>query len=155
LKEVNNEKVIFGTLSDISDVYFSRLKTSQNLEYFEMLFDVLPVGAVIQNTKGEITHANTAACQILCLTLDDMKGRTSHDPGWKAIQTSGEPYLGEQHPAMLTLTDGIPRTNQIMGLAYDDFTVWIDINTQPLYQHGKMSGVIATFTDITQQFKNS
>jgi PAS domain S-box-containing protein len=49
---------------------------------YQAVFDVMPLGAVLQNADGAIIAANPAAQRILGLSLDQMRGRTSLDPLW-------------------------------------------------------------------------
>ena len=65
--------------------------TSEREEQFRALFETLAQGVVYQNAQGEIIAANPAAERILGLTLDQMQGRTSGDPRWRAVREDGSP----------------------------------------------------------------
>jgi two-component system, chemotaxis family, CheB/CheR fusion protein len=56
---------------------------------FRTLFDTMMQGVVYQNADGTIINANPAALRILGVTLDEITGRTSMDPRWKAIREDG------------------------------------------------------------------
>ncbi len=58
------------------------------------LFETMAQGVVYQDTDGSITEANPAAERILGLTLDQMQGRTSIDPRWRAIHEDGSEFPG-------------------------------------------------------------
>ncbi len=120
-----------------------------------VLFDAAPHGIVFQDAQGRILSANPAAERILGLSLAQMQGRTSLDPGWQAIHEDGRPFPGETHPAMETLRTGRVIENTIMGILSQAqaAATWISINTTPLFLPGQESPfqVCATFVDITQR----
>jgi PAS domain S-box-containing protein len=118
------------------------------------LFETMAQGVVYQNAKGQIISANPAAERILGLTLDQMMGRTSIDPRWKAIHEDGSDFPGDTHPAMVVLKTGKPVRNVVMGVFHPGFNkhVWININAIPQFVAGesKPYQVYTTFEDITE-----
>jgi PAS domain S-box-containing protein len=122
-------------------------------EKHRSLFETMAQGVVYQSTSGEIISFNQAAERILGVSLDQLQGRTSLDPRWKAIHENGSVYLGEEHPAMLALQTGQEVRNQIMGV-YNPKTAgyrWINIHAVPQFRQGESTPyqVYATFDDIT------
>ena len=113
------------------------------------------MGVVFQNATGSIIAANPAAETILGLTLDEMQGRTSVDPRWKAIHEDGSDFPGETHPAMVALRTGHLVKGVIMGV-YDprrDQHRWIEIDAFPQFHLSERHPfqVFTTFTDITEK----
>ncbi len=107
-------------------------------------------GLVIQNKDGAIESFNPAALKILGLTADQMKGRTSIDPRWRAIKEDRSPFPGEEHPAMVALKTGVPVSGVVMGLILPDNTErWIKINAVP-FESADGRRVAATFSDVTE-----
>jgi len=126
-------------------------------ERFRALFETLLLGVVYQDRSGEIIRANLAAERILGLTLDQLQGRTSLDPGWRAIHEDGSDFPGETHPAMQALETGREVGNVIMGVyhpATEDY-VWINIQAVPQFRPGedRPYQVYAIFEDITEKKK--
>ncbi len=121
---------------------------------FHRLFETMAEGVVYQDTDGYVTLANPRAEEILGLTLDEMRGRTSSDPRWRAIREDGSPFPGEEHPAMLALRTGKPVNNVVIGV-YDpraQMTRWLNVNAVPLFAGGQApSQAYATFRDITRE----
>ena len=120
-----------------------------------VLFEAAPHGIVFQDAQARILSANPAAERILGLSLAQMQGRTSLDPGWRAIHEDGTPFPGDTHPAMETLRTGRVIENTIMGILSQDqaAATWISINTTPLFLPGQEHPfqVCATFVDITRR----
>ncbi|MCB1324054.1 MAG: EAL domain-containing protein [Spirochaetales bacterium] len=119
---------------------------------YESVVGALSEGIVIQARSGEIVACNQSAEQILGLSFEQMNGRKSTDPRWRAIYENGEVFPGEEHPAMVTLRTGRPCQGVIMGVHKPDGQLtWIEINSQPLSRRGedRAYSVVTSFTDIT------
>jgi PAS domain S-box-containing protein len=118
------------------------------------LFETMAQGAVYQAESGEIISANPAAERILGLSLDQLQGRTSVDPRWKAIHEDGSEFSGETHPAMVALKTGKKVGNVLMGVfnPMDEDYRWIRVNAVPQFRNGedKPYQVYTTFDDITE-----
>jgi PAS domain S-box-containing protein len=123
-------------------------------EAIRALFETMPIGVVYQDGDGRITAANPAAERILGLTLDQMQGRTSVDPRWRAIHEDGTPFPGEDHPAMVSLRTGAAVLGVTMGVHDAEGGLrWIRVDATPLPGRGRRAPreVYATFLDITGQ----
>ncbi len=124
-------------------------------EKYRTLFQSMIQGVVYQVADGRIVSANPAAERILGLTLDQMQGRTSTDPRWRAMQEDGSDFPGEEHPAMLALETGQEVRDVIMGVynPKKDAVNWININAKPLFRSGEKKPylVYTLFEDITRR----
>lgn len=122
---------------------------------YRTLFNNMAQGVVYQDVNGQIVKGNKAAEEVLGLSLDQMIGRTSLDPRWHTIHEDGSPYPGELHPAMITLTTGLPVHNKEMGVYHPPTNSykWIIISTEPEFTGNEQlpSRVFSTFTDITDR----
>lgn len=145
----------FATVfSDIT----GRKRMEENLraseEKYRILFETMAQGVVYEDGNGIITSANPSAQSILGLTLDQLNGRTSMDPRWKAIHEDGSDFPGETHPITVALKTGKEVKNVVMGIfnpvreAYS----WISVNAVPEFRPGdeKPFRVYSTFEDITE-----
>jgi PAS domain S-box-containing protein len=118
------------------------------------LLELTTDGFVVHNASGGIVTCNPAAERILGLDLDQMRGRTSIDPRWRAVREDGSSFPGEAHPAMVTLRTGVPQQGVIMGVYKTDGTLsWISVRTAPLQEPGTLrpQGVVAEFHDLTER----
>ncbi|MFN5148004.1 MAG: PAS domain S-box protein [Flavobacteriia bacterium] len=128
------------------------MKRPQNIEF---LIQNLSQGIVYQDVSGAILEANDAAQDILGLSLDQMQGRTSVDPRWRAINKDNDPFPGEDHPSMVSLKTAMPQKNVIMGVYHPigEKWVWISIDAIPIFEDGSDQpiGVYSVFNDITEK----
>jgi CheY-like chemotaxis protein len=88
----------------------------QSEQLYRNLFETMVQGVVYQSADGKIISANPAAEKILGLTLDQMMGRASSDPRWKAIKEDGSDFPGHEHTSMVALKTGQEIKNIIMGV---------------------------------------
>lgn len=118
--------------------------------HLSVILESLHDGIVVQDADGVIVQSNAAAHRILGLSADEMSGRTSLDPLWRAIHEDGSPFPGDEHPAMVTLATGEPVRGGVMGVRKRDGSLtWIVINTALLPGSGGRQ-VVASFTDVTE-----
>ena len=126
-------------------------------DQYKLLFDTMSQGVVYQSANGSIISMNSAAEQILGITLDQAQGRTSMDPNWRAIREDGAELSGSDHPTMIALRTGKPYGPQVMGVFQpqkEDY-VWLSVNATPLFLPGETTPhqVYSTFQDITAERK--
>lgn len=146
-----------GSVIDEQKVAIKKSEQALNLseKKYRILFETMAQGVVYQNASGEIIDANPAAERILGLSLDQMKGRTSIDPRWKAVDQNKNELPGENHPAMLALKTGRTVENFIQGIfnPQKERYVWIIVNSIPQFKKGESRPyqVFSTFLDITDR----
>jgi PAS domain S-box-containing protein len=111
-------------------------------------------GVIYQGRDGKIISCNPAAERILGLKSDQMQGRTSSDPRWRAIHEDGTDFKENDHPSILSLKSGKKVENIIMGVLNqkNNKYTWINVNSVPQFRNGekKPYQVYTTFEDITQ-----
>ncbi len=127
----------------------------QDPENYHDLFMNMTQGVICQSADGAIIRANPAAERILGVTLDQMQGRTSMDPRWRAVAESGAELAGSEHPAMLALTTGQPQLRRVMGIynPLENRHRWLAVDAIPEFRRGENRPfqVVVTFSDITEQ----
>ncbi|MFO8021086.1 MAG: PAS domain S-box protein, partial [Perlabentimonas sp.] len=144
-------------MDNITKRKMTEIALLESEEKHRTLFETMEQGVVYHDTEGAIISANPAAEKILGLTLNQLQGRTSIDPRWKAIKDNGKDFPGQEHPAMLALKTGKSITGVTMGVFHprDNVYKWILVNAVPEFKNegSKPFRVYATFTDITQRKK--
>ncbi len=108
-------------------------------------------GLVTQDLDGTIVSSNAGAERALGLTAEQLRGRGSLDPRWRAVWEDGTERPGHLHPPMLALATGEPRRDDVMGIHTPDGDLrWLLVNALPVRDPaGTMTGVVSAFTDIT------
>ena len=143
-----------GTHEDITPLKEAGVAVAASEAALQLLLEAMIEGVVIQDAEGRIVSCNPAAERILGLTLDQMTGRTSTDPRWRAVHEDGSDFAGEDHPAMVTLRTGLSQRDVLMGVHKPDGSLtWILINSQVIpsvEDPAKTGGALTTFVDITK-----
>ena len=130
-----------------------QLKNSE--EKHRTLFETMVQGVIYQDSEGIAFDENSAAERILGLSLEQLQGRKSFDPRWKAIHEDGADFPGEDHPPMIALRTGKKVENVVMGIFNPKLNehVWLNVNSTPQFRKGeeKPFRVYSTFEDITER----
>ncbi|MFO8132446.1 MAG: PAS domain S-box protein [Thermoplasmatota archaeon] len=147
--------ILEGFISDITERKKAEEKLQKSEGKYRNLFETMSEGVVYQDAEGNITSANPAAQHILGLSLEQMQGKTSMDPRWKAVDKDGNELPGEQHPAMVALRTGEKVENFVQGIFVPerDEYVWLLVNSIPQFEEGSDEPyqVYSTFLDITER----
>ncbi len=149
---LNGRDCAIATVTDVTERRHLEVTAARQRDRLASILNALPVGVAVHSGSGEIVEANQAAAEILGLTRDQLFGRTSFDSRWRAVRPDGEPFPGEQHPAMVTLRTGEPQDGVVMGIHRPDGSLaWISISSEMSLNAGKDGdpAVVATFVDIT------
>ncbi len=122
------------------------------VDLLRSIFVSMAEGLVIQGTDGRVIDANPAAEAVLGLSREQLLGRTSRDPRWRAVREDGTPFPGEQHPSMVVLRTGRAVREVVMGIHTPAGELrWLSVNAQPLAARSGagICAVVATFVDVT------
>ncbi len=143
------------TVLDLSPNEEAALQAQESQARFRLLFQTMSEGVVFQGADGAITDANPAAETLLGLSVDQLLGRTSVDPRWRAIRPDGADFPGVEHPSMVALRTGRPVNGVVMGIChpFTGQTRWLRVNATPLYTAGGTAPtqVYTTFAEATTE----
>jgi PAS domain S-box-containing protein len=143
-----------AVVRDISERKTAETALRDSETMYRSLVMAMAEGAVFQAADGTITAVNPAAERIRGRSAAEMLGTTSEAPDWGAIREDGTPFPDNEHPSMVTLRTGEPRSGVVMGIRRPDGSrAWISINSQPLARVGEPLpyAVVTTFHDITDR----
>ena len=155
-----DEQAFAGSVADLVQVEIeseNRRRAEDELRASQQrlsdVFRTMAEGLVLQEKSGVIFECNAAAERLLGLSRDQIMGRSSLDPRWKAVRADGTAFPGEEHPAMVTLRTGHACKEVAMGIYKADGTqAWLSINTEPLCaEDGAVKMVVCSFTDVTER----
>jgi PAS domain S-box-containing protein len=148
-------KYFLGIIQDVTARKQVEEALAESGRKLHTLYETMSEGIVYEDHDGKIISANPAAERLLGLSFDQMQGRTSVDPRWKAIHADGSPFPGETHSLNVAAKTGKPATDEIMGIynpksgAY----VWLSVNSTPEFLPGEKNPfrAYAVFRDITDR----
>lgn len=129
-------------------------KAEENLLFKSKAAEAVIEGIVLQDASGAIIDHNPAALKVLGLSEDQLLGKTSMDPDWRAIREDGSDFPGHEHPAMVCLRTGQIQRDVVMGVRTSSEKIrWIRINSVPMFQKpGTLpSHAVTSFADISEQ----
>jgi PAS domain S-box-containing protein len=142
-------------VSDITERKRAEDALRESEEKHRALFETMSEGIVYEDSDGMITSANPAAERLLGLSLDQMQGRTSTDPRWRAVHEDGSPFPGEAHSLRVAAKTGKPATGEVMGIYNPESGeyVWLSVNSVPEFHPGEKEPfrAYAVFRDISER----
>lgn len=155
IKTYKGKKSFMLSFKDIDSEKRSAFQIESSERKYKAMVDTLAEGLILQNTEGEIIEFNKSALEILGITSDQMYGRTSHDPRWKAYNAAEEPLSGNQHPIVLSLKEGKSIDRFIMGVHKPTGEIsWLSVNSRPIInENGEVEQAIASFNDVTEEYR--
>ncbi|MDP2292077.1 MAG: PAS domain S-box protein [Actinomycetota bacterium] len=122
-----------------------------------VILNTLSEGVVLQDLSGAIVEWNPAAERVLGLSADELSGRTSTDPAWRATHADGSPWSGDEHPAMEVLRSGLPSSGEVMGVSRaDGDRRWLHVRSQPVVDaDGVVTHALTAFMDVTAEVEHA
>lgn len=149
-----SRQLIYAAARDITGRKQAEEALRKSEERYQSVIAAMQDGILILDADGSIRACNGSAERILGLSAEQIIGRTSLDPRWRAIHEDGSAFPGETFPVAVTLRTGQPCSNVIMGVYKPDGALtWISINSEPLFEPdgATLGGVVASFEDITER----
>jgi two-component system, cell cycle sensor histidine kinase and response regulator CckA len=151
--DFNGEPAIEVTMRDVVERRQREVALAASEQRFRAVLQSMEEGVVLQDEQLNIVLWNAAAERILGLTADQLAGKTSYDPDWRATDESGDDLPGERHFAPIAIRTARPAAG-VMGVRRPDGSrSWLNVSAIPLLAAGESTAyaVVATFTDITTQ----
>src|SRR5436309_15904066 len=84
-------------------------------ERYGSVVAALAEGIVFMDADGRLQASNASAERILGLTAEQIGGRTTFDPRWRAVHEDGAAVPGDTPPVTVSLATGQPCSNAIRG----------------------------------------
>ena len=149
----------FSEVDDLSTSFRRMARTVREREQtlaesegrFRSLVEGMGEGLMIIDSSGMVSEANHAAERILGLKRNELVGVRSSFSQWRTIREDGSGFPEEEHPARTTLREGVPVSNQVLGLQRPDGReCWIQVNSRPIHNaRGDVDKVLITFSEVT------
>lgn len=130
-------------------------QNSNSFDRYAILFQTLNLGVVFTDAYGTVTDANPAACDLLGLTLDQMKDQFIASLKVITVLEDGSEVTEKTHPAMMALKTGCEVNDVVIGIhcPHKDKFRWLNTKAVPILgiDEKKSIQIITIFEDITEQ----
>lgn len=119
--------------------------------YTDHIFDALTEGLIVQDSEMKILLGNSAAAEVLGLSLPQLLGKDSYNPDWRTTKEDGSPFLASGFPSRDTIITGLPVRDVVVNVHTGaGIKKSICINTQPILdEDNAVSRVVSSFDDIS------
>ncbi|EIJ41557.1 PAS domain S-box [Beggiatoa alba B18LD] len=122
-------------------------------EHYHTVLNALEEGLIIHDHQGDIIEINQRACQILDMSLAEIKA-SYNTTQLRFFHEDGSPYPYQDYPPLYALHTDKPLQRLVLGVTHQDNEniKWLLINTQLLYRAGSHNpyALFASFTDISE-----
>ena len=126
----------------------------QTEAHFRTLLELMSQGVIYYDAEGHIIDANTAALNILGLTIDEIRGRTPYDPRWRVIAADGSDFPPELHPSLIAIRTGASERLE-MGIynPSEESYRWVEVSAVPYFRPGdtRPSEIHTTLDDVPER----
>jgi PAS domain S-box-containing protein len=142
------------TYRDVTEIMRLEDALRESEETQRILLNNLNAGVVAHAPDTSVTFANPAACQLLGLSEEQMKGTQAIDPSWKFLNDDNSEMLVGDYPVNRVLSAKGPLRNKIIGICHpgNGNVVWVLANGySALDDSGQVEQVVVSFVDITER----
>ncbi|HUJ39133.1 MAG TPA: PAS domain S-box protein [Candidatus Acidoferrales bacterium] len=154
--ELNGRPCMLAVSDDITDWKEAQEALRVSEARFRTLVQSLDVGVVLFGAEGRIQFANPAALRMARIRLEDALGKLPSELPLSMVREDGTPFTDGARPVQQALATGQPSHDFVQGWQSPgaEETIWIYGNAVPLLaEDGRIAGVVASFSNITDQKK--
>ncbi|HVT42898.1 MAG TPA: PAS domain S-box protein [Thermoanaerobaculia bacterium] len=153
LREIDADGAVhvFGMARDVSERRRAEAEKERLKNRIELLLESTITGIYAMDSEGRCTLANRAAAQLFGWEPEDLIGKSLHELVHHHRQD------GSSYPAELCSLQGVLVTGRPIRLPDDllwrrDGTPFpVDVTASPILENGKITGVVASFLDLTEK----
>ena len=117
----------------------------------DLILEAIGEGIYGLDDQGRATFVNRAATEILGWRAEDILGQPIHDVHHHSY-ADGTPYPRERCPIYRALTDGVVhRGDDEVFWHSDGRAVPVEYTSTPIREHGRVTGAVVVFRDISQR----
>jgi len=155
--ELNGRACMLAVSDDVTDWKEAQEALRFSEARFRTLVQSLDVGVALFSADGRLQFANPAALRMARVSFEDAFGKLPSEMPMRITREDGSPVTGSLRPVEQVIKSGQPVRDIVQGwqVAGSEEIVWIYGNVVPLIsEDGKVAGVVASFSNITEQKKS-
>jgi PAS domain S-box-containing protein len=145
---------MFTIVVDISDRKRAEDALRSSEQKSRELLDHLLTGVVVHGPDTQVLEANPAACRILGLSLEQMRGKAAIDPAWRFVEEDGSVMALDRFPVAQVAASGEPMMHLVLGILRPDrvHPTWVLCTAFPVHAaEGPLLQTVVTFIDISER----
>jgi len=148
--KAEKQTFIMATVTDITKRKTVENKISESESKLKTIIDILDVGILLTDDKGNIIECNKASEEILGIEKEEILKRNLIKPNWPIIRPDQTIKPPEELASVRALKENKSFRNVETGIVneFGEIT-WLLINAAPLNIKGY--GIVITYIDITKQ----
>ncbi len=119
----------------------------------QALLDNISSGVIVHGADSHIIDGNPAACRLVGLSIEQLRGKVAIDPYWCFLEEDGSVMPLERYPVLQVLARGSAVNKLVLGVRRPDLArpVWVQVDAYPRFDaQGQIDQIVVTFADITQ-----
>jgi len=139
--------------SDVTEQYRMVQALRMSEQKSRALLASLRSGVVVHASDARVLDANPAACQLLGMGLEQIRGKSATDSTWLFLEEDGTPMPQARHPVHQVLGGGAVR-DLVLGLRRADlpYPVWALCSAFALRDAaGAVQEVVVTYYEFTER----
>lgn len=141
----------FATLAQLQDITLRKQAEKalmESEEKWRTLYEILPVGVLILDKKGNISESNKALSHILGISEDSLQNGLFTDR--KYINQDNKPMKFAEFPSSLAIDEQRVIRNVEVGIVKDDGnTIWTEVSAAPISLPDAKCVIVTT--DVTER----
>lgn len=141
-----------GAVRDITGKKLNELKLARLEADYRLIFNNAQAGLVLHKADTTILYANPMARKLLGVDDETIVGAVNTDPRWQFIRDTGELLPVAEYPVNRAVAERKPVMHLEFGnqRVSDGKLIWLMCSAFPvLDEHGEVTEVLTSFTDIT------
>jgi len=146
LSESGRLRQVIEYLIDITDRKKTEITLQQSEEKYRALFNLSPVGILIEDSEGNILDVNPVFCDILGYSRKELLGQKVHLIADPLMQKDINPNLEK-------ILNGEELKHVRKNVRKDGKTIYVELNEKRIMLPGGERGVICLSQDITERME--
>ncbi len=139
---------IKGVIQDVTELKLVELSLKDSEDNLKMLFESMPVGMAITNSKGKIIYGNKKSRILLGFSRTELKERIIDISCWKFIDKDKKEISLNDLPINQVINENRIIDNIVVGIIKNNNLTWLNVTAAPMQNPEE---ILIAFIDISEQ----